>query len=649
MKKLFHCKVMIAALTAAMVSALFSITAAQHVPWLRKADMQDGRHSLATSMVEGKIYLIGGRYTDDLVSEYDPATDSWTTKTPMPTARMLPASGVVDGKIYVIGGLEAAYQPALSIVEEYDPVTDSWARKEDMLTRRLGHGVSVVDGNIYVIGGMTSGPGIWSGIQDSVEVYDPVTNTWTTKAPIPTARVWLSTSVVDGKIYAIGGAPLTKEPLATVEVYDPATDTWTTKTPMPTARTSHAAAVVDGIIYVIGGGTVSADPGGFSVVEAYNPVTDTWTRKADIPEPRASLSAGMVGGKIYAFGGIPTFADPHLHGKRTVYEYDPSKDLTALIHQFNINKCFAEAGNDSVCITIKLNDPAGVTLWAEIETPDQTSIDSVQLFDDGNHNDGNAADSLYANTWPVNSAEEQQYYMDLHVTQVGTDTVIHYMNNIASFTTIGPVVLENYRITSIDSVPNPGDRIWIKCTLKNISIITTATNLEARLTCSDPLVDLIVDNQDYDDIAAGETVESQNSYKFDIPEECPDSTELQFNLDIFSNHYSFWSDSFSILVLPQTTAINSGEMIIRKFSLSQNYPNPFNPATTIRYSLPVREYVTLKVYDCLGKEVTTLVNGYANAGNHSVTFDASRFSSGLYFYKLQAGDRIETRKMLVIK
>lgn len=85
------------------------------------------------------------------------------------------------------------------------------------------------------------------------------------------------------------------------------------------------------------------------------------------------------------------------------------------------------------------------------------------------------------------------------------------------------------------------------------------------------------------------------------------------------------------------------------FELGQNYPNPFNPSTTIQYSVPQRENLTLKVYDVLGTEVTTLINEEKPAGNYEIEFNASNLPSGIYFYKLQAGEFIQTRKMTIIK
>ena len=86
-----------------------------------------------------------------------------------------------------------------------------------------------------------------------------------------------------------------------------------------------------------------------------------------------------------------------------------------------------------------------------------------------------------------------------------------------------------------------------------------------------------------------------------------------------------------------------------RIALYQNYPNPFNPTTTISYSLDSAQYVSLKVYDILGRVVNTLIDGRQTTGTHHVRFDASRLASGLYIYRLQAGSRVITKKMMLVK
>lgn len=85
------------------------------------------------------------------------------------------------------------------------------------------------------------------------------------------------------------------------------------------------------------------------------------------------------------------------------------------------------------------------------------------------------------------------------------------------------------------------------------------------------------------------------------------------------------------------------------FSLEQNYPNPFNPVTTIEYSLPVVGEVSLIIYNVIGEEVAGLVNEVQQAGFHLVTWNATKMSSGIYFYRLQSGDFVQTRKILLLK
>jgi hypothetical protein len=106
--------------------------------------------------------------------------------------------------------------------------------------------------------------------------------------------------------------------------------------------------------------------------------------------------------------------------------------------------------------------------------------------------------------------------------------------------------------------------------------------------------------------------------------------------------------------IPGTTPVENEVNNPESYNLSQNYPNPFNPSTTIKYSIPASELVTLTVYDILGNEVATLVNEEKNAGNYQIDFNShpgvsGNLTSGIYFYKLQAGKFIETKKMLLLK
>jgi hypothetical protein len=97
------------------------------------------------------------------------------------------------------------------------------------------------------------------------------------------------------------------------------------------------------------------------------------------------------------------------------------------------------------------------------------------------------------------------------------------------------------------------------------------------------------------------------------------------------------------------TSVEDESGLPKQFALEHNYPNPFNPSTTIKYELPRTSNVTLSVYDILGREVSVLVNEKREAGVHEVKFDGSNLASGVYFYRLQAGDFVATNELVLLK
>jgi N-acetylneuraminic acid mutarotase len=205
---------------------------------------------------------------------------------------------------------------------------DGWTRKAPMPTARFGLSTSVVDGRIYAIGG-----GVARGVSvRDVEEYDPATNSWVRKADMPTVTCWHSTSAVNGRIYAIGNwSP--NAALGTVVEYDPATDTWRERAAMPTPRKFLSTSVVNGKIYAIGG---SDDVTMLATVEEYDPSTNTWTTKADMPTPRGCLSTSVVDGIIYAIGGAR-----YEHAQTsTVEAYDPATDTWTTMAPMTSGRAF---------------------------------------------------------------------------------------------------------------------------------------------------------------------------------------------------------------------------------------------------------------------------------------------------------------------
>ena len=112
---------------------------------------------------------------------------------------------------------------------------------------------------------------------------------------------------------------------------------------------------------------------------------------------------------------------------------------------------------------------------------------------------------------------------------------------------------------------------------------------------------------------------------------------------------TWYLDDFRIEKIEDTSSELISSEIPQTLQLSQNYPNPFNPSTMIDFALPKAAQVTLEVYNMLGQKVVTLENGYLSAGQHSVSFDASDLSSGIYLYRLQAGSQVLTRSLTLVK
>jgi N-acetylneuraminic acid mutarotase len=227
-------------------------------------------------------------------------SDTWKSTAPMPTARAQLGVAVVNGKIYAIGG--SANDPevgpiVLNFTEEYDPLTDTWATKAPMPTARHSFGIAVFENKIYCIGGSINGPHLTLN-----QVYDPATDTWETKMPMPTPRAGLSANTVNGKVYLMGGDSAN----TTNEAYDPVTDSWFTKTQVPGGIIYSPSAVVDNKIYLFGS---LSNP---SLNQIYDPETDTWASGANVPEGVADGAAAATSGanapvEIYVMGGLTTY------------------------------------------------------------------------------------------------------------------------------------------------------------------------------------------------------------------------------------------------------------------------------------------------------------------------------------------------------
>jgi len=284
--------------------------------WTTVEPMPTARSGLGVAVVDGKIYAIGGQNGEgvlNITEEYDPITNDWTTKTSMPTARSDFGIAVYQDKIYVIGGTIGsgiAWGESLltGATEVYDPATDTWTTKTSMPTPRQGLEANVVSDKIYLIGGVRYVGGLLHLEFDENEVYDPATDSWTTKAPLPTAVWGYSSAVVDNKIYLIGGGNKTSDgtfPVTLNQIYNPATNTWNFGQSVPTGLWHADAGATTGVfapkrIYVLGGAYYSVT---YNLTQTYDPEANTWTTGTPIPTPRYGLGVAVIDDELYAIGG----------------------------------------------------------------------------------------------------------------------------------------------------------------------------------------------------------------------------------------------------------------------------------------------------------------------------------------------------------
>jgi N-acetylneuraminic acid mutarotase len=256
---------------------------------------------------------------------------SWVTTASMSTARQLQGTATgANGLIYMISGTDANGSP-IAGSEAYNPANNSWASIAHPGAWCCGGTARGLDGKIYIAGGENDVDGVTS----AVKVYDPTVNTWSSVAPLSIARdVMTLVTDTSGKLYAIGGAAngMSNRLVSTVEIFDPVSGTWTGGAAMGTPRWYHASALgSNGKIYVFGGMSGFTS---ISSAEVYDPVANTWSPISSMPEIRYGHAAVTGGdGRIYIVGGY--VGNDGGTGK-SVLVYDPQTDTWESAPDLNV-------------------------------------------------------------------------------------------------------------------------------------------------------------------------------------------------------------------------------------------------------------------------------------------------------------------------
>jgi hypothetical protein len=210
--------------------------------------------------------------------------------------------------------------------------------------------------------------------------------------------------------------------------------------------------------------------------------------------------------------------------------------------------------------------------------------------------------------------------------------------------------------------PQAGEVVTIKARIHNFSILPTIGPVKVRFFLGDPdddgtLIESIVGQTEvFTQTAIAARGNAVVQMQWQLPNDISRFSRIYAQIDpdnimteIHEDNNKGWTVLFVENGLPTTVSSDDNVLLPVEFSLSQNYPNPFNPSTEIRYAITQDSHVVLSVYNLLGQEVARLVDRRQPAGNYRATFQAGPMSSGTYIYKLEAGEFVQIRKMLLLK
>ena len=285
--------------------------------WAKAAPFPEPEEELYGAVTNGKLYVVGGfgigGQAPGLVYEYDPVPDKWTKKKNIPVKVHHQAMTAFNGKLYLFGGCLRGIsgEGGVDNAWEFDPVADNWKALAPMPIKRCSAIAEEVGGKIYVIGGLIPfEDGTGTRVTGLNQVYDPATNTWSDRSPMPTTRNHAFSGAVNGRIYVIGGRlaagniPATTN-IDVTEEYDPATNKWSpVKERMPTTKSGGGYATCGGRIYTGGGEWITREfYAAFRALEAYEPATNTWHVMPSLPGAVHGNAMGCIGNKLHTVSG----------------------------------------------------------------------------------------------------------------------------------------------------------------------------------------------------------------------------------------------------------------------------------------------------------------------------------------------------------
>ena len=289
-------------------------------PWQARAEIPYRVQEIYPALHRGRIYVAGGFVVgasgqlgiSKQTSIYDPSSDEWSPGPQLPEPRHHPFLVSTGQRLYAFGGFVATAGGGWSASKDVlrlDEAAGQWRKVAELLHAQSEPAGAYLNGKIYLVTGRApkgSSNATWNDHADidSMQVFDPATQTVTAGIKAPSARNSAAGAVIDGRLYVVGGRVVNDGNRAATEVFDPHDGSWRTLSPMPNAQGGLAAAVLDGKLYAFGGEFFG--PGGGGVHPecwVYDPRADKWSSIPAMPVPRHGLGAVTIGDAIYVIGG----------------------------------------------------------------------------------------------------------------------------------------------------------------------------------------------------------------------------------------------------------------------------------------------------------------------------------------------------------
>ncbi|MBS1492620.1 MAG: T9SS type A sorting domain-containing protein [Bacteroidetes bacterium] len=616
----------------------------------------------------GFVYVFGGDSTGAGTAagvntyRYNIAANSWSQMAPLPQGRRLMGSAKLGDTIYCLDGLNGT--ASNMTLYKYNINANTWstgANAPDSMwyVKAVGY----QDSLIYLVGGYGA-----NGVtRTSVFMYNAKTNSWRTATSLPLGRGDGALAMAGDTIVYVGG--LNESVAVTAVTYrgvinqsDRSQITWTTGANYPAGVRYRWNAQTWGNKGVIVSGGASTGFTGSQETYVYSPGANTWTAQTNMPSIMLAYASGSVrynsGIWKYVIGGGVT-SGPALSGNTLVFTDTlsapppPSNSTLVLFHDSTVSGGLAKrkADRDSVMKYLpSLISGYDVSYFtAATVLPNLSGYKTIILVETSYDNSGALALGTSARTdikaWLASGTPadkkalisiggDQGYNYD-QSGQTNTDTA--FSRGYCGFI---------YRVDS--GMPSPGTIT---------GILTDIGNTRNLLTPSDA---------GYYPDGVSPTLGSSPVYKYgnhsvlDTVAAVSKGTTGYFAVTSFQDPRYFVNGDLKpwLAALIGYAKLNGGTItnttpivstIADKYALSQNYPNPFNPTTKITFAIPQNGFVSLKVYDLSGKEVMTLVNKNMTVGSYSVDFNGAFLSSGVYFYRLESDNFVETKKMMLVK